>query len=186
MENNNAEKLKCNFCDKELNRRYLKHHVEATHNNGEKPFLCADCGKEFAVKRYLSKHHKIMHGADIDATEQGFSCEKCDFKSVHPTSLNRHLNEIHVYQDRYKCDRCEFASARPESLTTHKERRHEQQYYPFKFSCVQCPFECRENVHLVNHVKEKHTEKPVFDCERCSFYTREEFNLKMHVAFAHK
>ncbi|XP_053306984.1 oocyte zinc finger protein XlCOF7.1-like [Spea bombifrons] len=132
----------CNKCfrtDSEL----VGHHA-ASHQSrpaGEKPFVCAECGKAFAVRSLLKRHwtthkpftcsecgeqfpfkknlmvHKRFHGK-----EKPHSCPECGKSFGRNSHLIRH-QMIHTGARPFPCPQCGKCFSRKSSLSLH-QRSH--------------------------------------------------------------
>ena len=73
-ENGAAEKqlVSCPECEKAVNPKYLKKHIEITHNNAK--FTCDQCGKSCKNKQQMRLHIK-EHSSD---PAESFQCEICE------------------------------------------------------------------------------------------------------------
>ncbi|CAH1775887.1 unnamed protein product [Owenia fusiformis] len=65
--------LKCPHCDRYFKTGSgMRRHQQLEHNDGNKPFMCQFCGKDFPIKAYLMSHIKSQHDVSDcidDATE---------------------------------------------------------------------------------------------------------------------
>ena len=108
---------------------------------------CQDCGKTFTTGFSVKRHRETVHKVELINTEMKlevvekdsqqpdkFPCDRCDFSTLHKTSLKRHLLMIHKYalppkpestaEKKFGCDYCEFRSAHETSLKRHIKGIH--------------------------------------------------------------
>jgi DNA-directed RNA polymerase subunit RPC12/RpoP len=68
-------------------------------HNKNRPFVCGDCGKGFAVKERLRLHVRIHTG------EKPFACDDCPKTFARNGQLVQHKRS-HTGQRPYKCNLC--------------------------------------------------------------------------------
>ena len=74
--------LVCDQCDREYkSRRALRTHIAKDHTT-ERPFLCTDCGKAYAVKLSLIRHQKRVHHFNKGSDKQGNEEEEEENRDV--------------------------------------------------------------------------------------------------------
>ena len=72
-------KVKCNECEKFLNKSMLKDHIQRRHTaNTSKTFACRLCDKGFLTKGELKQHMKY-HDKD---QPKPYHCDQCDYKTA--------------------------------------------------------------------------------------------------------
>ena len=99
----------CHICGEGFRRAaHLDVHISFVHE-GTKPYKCDMCGQSFGTKLRKNKHDcfvlpsklknnqnknddsKNQSDDDEEETEKPFKCEKCDFKCVFRTRLQKHI-----------------------------------------------------------------------------------------------
>ena len=90
-----------------------------------KPYVCAQCGKKFARKRYLD-NHVLLH-----AGVKPFACTECSRAFSHEESLHTHKN---LHTGKIVCKECNKPFAKKEELIRHT-RVHTGEK---PFACVRC------------------------------------------------
>ena len=169
--------LICDICDKHLSSKpALKFHMKQMHTV-EKPFQCDLCGYSCKLATALHRHQKCVHsdekGHECEMCGKAFNtrasmlrhvsnihqrehqselkCDKCDFKSIHISSLNRHIKLQHE-TPRTKCDICGVSLAAA-CLKSHMKRIHEDK----SLSCPKCNFQTSIKTDYLNHIQNKHS-----------------------------
>lgn len=82
---------------------YSSRNLLEEHNNthiGVRPYVCGNCGKDFASK-YTFKAHKKTH----EARERNFSCSTCDKTFLSAQNLIQH-EKTHSESKDYVCHTC--------------------------------------------------------------------------------
>ncbi|XP_069779159.1 zinc finger protein ZFP2-like [Narcine bancroftii] len=136
--------------------------------NGQKLFICSECGKSFNKYSHL-KLHLLVHTG-----EKPFKCRVCEKDFNHPSSLRKH--EItHTGEKPFKCSDCEKSFNDSSNLSRHK-RIHSGEK-PFK--CNMCKKEFTYSHHLLSHQRTHTGEKP-YQCPTCKKEFSQSSSLVMH------
>ena len=96
------------------------------------PFPCDKCGKIFANKSTLKRHHLVVH--QTAESGQVFACEKCDKKCASKALLRMHVKNVH---HREQCPECGM-----KITTLYWLRRHLSTAHGIKgegMQCTNCP-----------------------------------------------
>ncbi|OXA45164.1 hypothetical protein Fcan01_20298 [Folsomia candida] len=145
-------KFKCDHCSYGSNfkRKYLQHYHRHT---GERPYLCATCGKGFRGYDLVKSHEKSCtnrtksHSCPVEGCSEAFKLQ---------SSLQRHINKMHK-DSRRQCEVCRAIYSGPDSLYIHKKRMHQDR----PFTCPICShkfvFAHELKTHVELHSDPKHT-----------------------------
>jgi len=150
-ENGTAEKqlVSCPECDKAVNPKYLKKHIELTHNDAK--FTCDQCGKSCKNKQQMRLHIK-EHSSEQSESFQcevcqemippsgslrlhmylkhggrkfnPVTCDECGKQLSDKSKLQKHKDSVHLNKKPFKCDICDLSVSRIDNLKQHKQRVH--------------------------------------------------------------
>uniref|UniRef100_A0A182W1M0 Protein krueppel n=1 Tax=Anopheles minimus TaxID=112268 RepID=A0A182W1M0_9DIPT len=123
---------------------------------------CPVCGK---LVSQVSKH-VLMHSG-----RKNFSCDQCQKRFVHRSSLQRHLN-IHRNIRNYQCEYCEQSFCDRSSLRYHLAKHRDIR----RFQCEYCDRQFYTSTQWKQHQHLSHRERS-FRCELCG----QMFHLKHHL-----
>lgn len=95
------------------------------------------------------------------------SCDLCHHKTTTKSSLERHINQIHVKSPKasFECKECSKVFTRKSTLLTH-EKIHKDSRDSFK--CEICCKVLSSKAALVSHNKWFHTTAKEFKCQQCA------------------
>jgi hypothetical protein len=99
VHSNAVHAVKCEFCDFSTpDLSHLDQHKKLVH------FQCTKCSNNFASKKGLKRHIKIVH-----SKIRNFTCDHCDKKFGTNWELKRHINTVHTKLRYFPCDvECPF------------------------------------------------------------------------------
>jgi len=130
-----------------------------------------------------------------------YSCSKCNFKTKHKSSLEKHqrvhgvmypcskcdytgiksnLKKHEKSDHKYPCNQCDYIAVRNQNLRIHIESAHEKVQYP----CSQCEYKATRKANLKQHFDSIHAKIEYF-CSQCNYKAKQRVTLKQHVASEH-
>ncbi|XP_077111379.1 uncharacterized protein LOC143767174 [Ranitomeya variabilis] len=137
-------------------------------NSGDKPFLCSECGKCFALKTTLVVHQRTHTG------EKPFSCLECGKCFIQKSNLLEH-QKTHTGEKPFSCLECGKCFTQKAALLKH-QRRHTGEK---PFSCSECGKCYGIKSNLIEHQRTHTGEKP-FSCKECGKRFTRKSNLVDH------
>ncbi|XP_056406345.1 oocyte zinc finger protein XlCOF7.1-like [Hyla sarda] len=157
----------CAECGKCFTRKSnLVHHQRA--HRGEKPYSCSECGKCFIGKSILVKHRKIHTG------EKPYSCSECGKCFIERSKFVVH-QRTHVGEKPYSCSKCSKCFTGKSELVRHQKNHTGEKPY----SCLECGKCFIDKSDLVKHERSHTGEKP-FSCAECGKCFALKCNLDAH------
>ena len=152
--------------------------------------------------KFLKDDNEEQNPFLVGSDKQMYSCEKCDFTTIHKNGLLSHLGTVHSSAAKmFKCVKCKFASAKNRNLWKHMRRVHGQVAKPKRpkctvcdnvqctckilFSCSKCPYSAKQKLHLVSHVARVHEGDKKFVCDECGSSFLRSSNLRKHKIDTH-
>ena len=150
---------------------------------------CDICGKILKTKIGLHTHQDVTHFQK----HLTYTCEKCNKKFKHESSLKRHL-KIHEKNTRYKCDFCNYKSIRKDNIYRHEEKKHKvynldvetlkQQLQPnINYKCPQCSRKFTK-MEAIKHLKLTNCND--LTCLYCDKIFTQKSHLRKHLRTIHK
>ncbi|XP_063290482.1 oocyte zinc finger protein XlCOF22-like [Pelobates fuscus] len=157
----------CSECGKNFRLvSYLTKHKRS--HTGEKPFKCNECGKCFSLSEHLVSHRKIHTGI------KPFNCTECDKWFTQAAHLASH-KRIHTGIKPFNCTECGKCFTQAAHLTSHK-RIHTGEK---PFQCSECGKCFTWATQLASH-KSVHTGVKPFKCTECGECFSWSFQLASH------
>ena len=109
---------KCSTCGKAyIDKTSLNAHILSSHNQGEKCFICEQCGKQFARNKSLTVHR------DTHLKEKPFRCFECGRGFTQKNNMKLHMR-THTGVKPYRCSSCSKDFRHKVSLKTHQKKIH--------------------------------------------------------------
>ena len=128
---------------------------------------CPVCSKEVKHSQNIARH-QALHCSVVKATKQ---------KPV-------------TRVEEYSCDWCEFKYKHKTSLTAHEKRYHLEEYCEKNkqtlFKCTLCDFRCSVEKFLKGHMARFHVKSGSISCEFCHKKYSNKDSLRVHVRKCHE
>ena len=112
-----------------------------------------------------------------------FVCDDCGYAPRHKSTLERHVNAVHLKLKLFKCNICSYKSSRKSSIKKHVSEVHEKVK---PYHCDLCAYKCSQKNNLNAHVLSAHDKLKSFKCSLCSFKCSKKSGLSIHIGHVHK
>ncbi|XP_067613492.1 zinc finger protein 492-like isoform X3 [Eurosta solidaginis] len=136
-------------------------------HDGDKPYKCSACSRNFSCKETLLVHRK---------SHEKFKRQPCDIcgKNFYKNDLKTH-KLVHNHEKKHKCDFCEKCFVRASYLRSHMLCHSDEK--PFK--CKYCERAYALKTRLANHLR-THLGDNVHRCELCPLAFPTISELRLH------
>ncbi|GAB0096616.1 zinc finger protein weckle [Sergentomyia squamirostris] len=168
------EKFKhpCPYCGKKFaEMRQVQTHIRVVHQ-GDRPFICEQCGKSFATKRGLAEH-RVTH-----SDEYPFHCPHCPKKFKSNPLLKRHVDTHN--NTTYTCPHCGISLNTQRTLKMHMLVHSDVK----KYKCQHCGNEYKRAKALKEHLI-LHSGLRPYSCPFCDKTFTNGSNCRSHKKKAH-
>ncbi|KAL0269292.1 UNVERIFIED_CONTAM: hypothetical protein PYX00_007082 [Menopon gallinae] len=174
-------RVKCNVCDKEVNKKSLVRHMKNVHSAQmsfkkdkipeDEKVPCTYCGKKCSSSISLLNHVRSVHEAEQ------YKCSKCEFEGTRK-HLERHIRKQHN-DEVYQCGSCQKILKSKSTLKEHMWIHSDQRRY----ICAICGLQFKRTSNYHGHMKSHQGKK--FQCRICgNFFLRKRY-LAVHEQTIH-
>ena len=167
----------CSDCGQKFARSdYLSEHRHV--HSGERPFLCAECGRSFGLRSNFRAHLQTHLRSHSD--ECRYQCDQCGKWFRRSSGRNEHIRNVHEGRRAYKCVHCLRTYSTSNGLKLHlmehtKERPHRCQMCPKQFKSTSLL-----NRHLITHTGQR-----LYPCGICGHRFTQRSAARTHEATQH-
>ncbi|CAI5790413.1 zinc finger protein 22-like [Podarcis lilfordi] len=135
-------------------------------SEGQKPYMCTECGKGFGQSSHLMRHLGTHSG------EKPYRCADCPKAFTQLSNLRQH-RRMHTGERPYSCDCCGKCFSWSSNLAQHRRLHTGQKPY----ACAQCGKRFCESARLLEHQRTHTGERP-YACSQC----HKRFSRSSHLA----
>ena len=156
VEQTKIELLQCHQCGKTMrDRSAFARHV--LRHSDHRPFVCAQCGKSYKLKEYLTYHERthLVERKPRPAAPSSFQCDTCGAVKKTKQAYAKHLR-THESPKALVCPTCGKSFKSEARLTTHIHMHTEEK----PFSCSECGKCFAVSARLTAHMRIHTGEKP--------------------------
>uniref|UniRef100_A0A6P7FWT8 Telomere zinc finger-associated protein-like n=1 Tax=Diabrotica virgifera virgifera TaxID=50390 RepID=A0A6P7FWT8_DIAVI len=145
-------------------------------------FECRVCGNKYKVARSLWRHEKYEC-----QKAPAFSCNYCDYKAKHKSSITKHISTVHTESHPHLFGFVNHLLATLISLIVYflfiiYFSKHVQHVlFLAQFICNICGKKYRHERSLNSHKKYECQKEPQFKCSVCPYKAKVKQNLKSHM-----
>ena len=134
-------------------------------------------------KKHESNNVEQVNDGGNKGKKNYHSCDDCTAQFRNSSTLQRHIETVHLGLKPYLCDYCSSAFKNRSNLHSHINIVH-RQIKPYL--CDTCPYSTSKRAALVNHIESVHKNSKPFLCDLCTFATGYKEKLTRHINTVHK
>ncbi|XP_052748265.1 zinc finger protein OZF-like isoform X2 [Galleria mellonella] len=154
----------CEACNKVYNAKSgLIAHMTSAHSNITA--YCTLCRRHFRTEHNLA-HHLRTNSKHITERDKRFTCAECEAKFLTKSSLQQHVDFVHLKNSKYECDKCCKVFKNGSALKKHVSFVHEKIRPPRNKICDYCGRGFTTLTILQSHIRTHTGERPL-QCARC-------------------
>lgn len=135
----------------------LRKHLEYSHYINLKNKLCSHCGQAFRSRMDLEIHFAVAHDKNV----QNVICDICGKVLPHPKLLGKHIQSMHVYNNKgkHKCPFCDKVFEK--TISWHKHLKVHSRVKPYR--CGFCDYRSIKRYNILLHMKKRHKEDATYE-----------------------
>ena len=133
----------------------MKRHIKFFHKLS-KTCSCPYCGFKTGNEIEFKNQRRIRYFIFIKKTKhirtnEGITCEQCNFRSIHKYRVNRHVRTVHQKEKGFLCSECPYETSNNSHLDIHVKSVHQKIK---DASCNLCEYKTSYRQHPIIHKKQ--------------------------------